>query len=63
MNKLKLNEKAEYLPDKALAERTSLSIGSCRKIAEQAGAVIRVGKSRRTNWEKFKESLEKEYSI
>lgn len=58
MNRLKNEGSSEFVRDREGAARASISIGTFRKLAEEFDAVYRIGRTRLTDWEKFKRGLE-----
>ncbi len=58
MNGLKTTGAQDLVRDKEGASRASMSIGTFRRLAEEFDAVYRIGRTRLTDWEKFRKGLE-----
>lgn len=58
MNPLKISSESDLVRDKEGASRASMSIGTFRRLAEEFDAVYRIGRTRLTDWEKFRKGLE-----
>ena len=58
MNALKITGAQDMVRDKEGASRASMSIGTFRRLAEEFDAVYRIGRTRLTDWEKFRKGLE-----
>lgn len=58
MNPLKISSEPDLVRDKDGASRASMSIGTFRRLAEEFDAVYRIGRTRLTDWEKFRKGLE-----
>ncbi len=58
MNPVNIDHTAEFVRDKDGASRASMSIGTFRRLAEEFDAVYRIGRTRLTDWQKFRQGLE-----
>ncbi len=58
MNALKISSLPDLVRDKEGASRASMSIGTFRRLAEEFDAVYRIGRTRLTDWQKFRQGLE-----
>ncbi len=58
MNSLRISGEPDLVRDKEGASRASVSIGTFRRLAEEFDAVYRIGRTRLTDWEKFRQGLE-----
>lgn len=61
MNKPERNDNGRYLTVPQIMSKTNLSRGLVIRLAEEAGAVIRIGRAVRINAEKFYKYVEFEY--
>lgn len=59
ITELERGTEPEFVRDKEGAQLARMSINTFRQLAEEFGAVYRVGKTRLTNWSEFKAGLEK----
>ena len=58
MNPVKIKGEPDLVRDKDGASRASMSITTFRRLAEEFDAVYRIGRTRLTDWEKFRKGLE-----
>ena len=64
MNQLKARESldsmdsVEFVRDTEGAKLARMSVGKFRQLAEEFDAVYRIGRTRLTDWQKFKKGLE-----
>ena len=49
----------EFVRDSEGAQRARLGVNTFRRLSEEFGAVYKIGKVRLTNWETFKNGLER----
>ena len=52
------NNSLEFVRDAEGAKLARMSIGKFRQLAEEFDAVYRIGRTRLTDWNKFKQGLE-----
>ena len=61
MNKPVRNDEGRYLTVKQMMAQSNLCRSKVMKMAEEAGAILRIGRLIRINYEKFFEYTDREY--
>lgn len=58
LNEMRPEKEPEFVRDREGAAMARMGVNTFRKLAEEFGAVYRIGKIRVTDWGKFKAGLE-----
>lgn len=64
MNKLKnYNSKGELLTYRQTAEKSNIGINTVMKLARESGALVKIGKIARVNWNVFYDYIVSVYQV